>query len=282
MKTNFAIFIMVYGRPEKMWTAKALRKAGYTGKIYYIADTSDTKLDGYKKKYGEDLVVFDKLEVAEGMDAGDNSGDLRSTLYAANTSFSIAKEKGLKHFMLMCDDYSEFSYMFDKRGAFKRKSIRNMDKVIESFIKYFESVPRMKTIAFAQAGDFCGGRESNKAMPMLMRKAMNSFLCSVERPLKFMGRLNEDVTTYVNLGGKGELFLTATNIGLVQKAHQQEKSGLTDVYLDNGTYIKSFFTVMYNPSCVKVGTLGTKHFRIHHSVRWNNAVPKILDESHKK
>ena len=29
--TDFAVFIMVHGRPDKMWTRKTLRKQGYTG-----------------------------------------------------------------------------------------------------------------------------------------------------------------------------------------------------------------------------------------------------------
>jgi len=281
MRNDFAIFIMVYGRPEKMWTGKTLIKCGYTGKIYYIADTSDKAVFKYKEIYGDDLIVFDKLEMKNEVDAGDNSGDLRSTLYAANKVFDIAKNKGLKYFMLMCDDYTEFSYLFDRNNRFIRSNVKNIDKVIDGLICYYEKIP-VKTIAFSQAGDFCGGKESDRAKPMLMRKAMNTFLLSPERPFKFLGRLNEDVTTYVRLGSVGELFLTITNIGIVQKGHQSEKSGLTDVYLDNGTYIKSFFSVMYNPSCVKVAKMGTKHRRIHHKVLWRFAVPKIISESLKK
>ena len=51
---------------------------------------------------------------------------------------------------------------------------------------------------------------------------------------------------------------------------------LNNVYLDEGTYIKSFFSVMYNPSCVKVKEMGESHKRIHHVIHWNNAVPKII------
>ena len=99
---------------------------------------------------------------------------------------------------------------------------------------------------------------------------------------KFMGRMNEDITTYVNLGSKGNLFLTTPNISISQQPTQKEEGGLTDLYLEYGTYIKSFFSVMYNPSSVKVSSMGDKQRRIHHRVSWNNAVPKILNEKHKK
>ena len=55
-----------------------------------------------------------------------------------------------------------------------------------------------------------------------------------------------------------------------------KRGGWTEFYLEMGTYVKSFYSVMYNPSCVKVAEMGDKHKRIHHKVIWNNAVPKII------
>ena len=45
MPKNFAIFIMVHGRPDKMWTYKSLRKQGYTGKVFLVADDLDETLE---------------------------------------------------------------------------------------------------------------------------------------------------------------------------------------------------------------------------------------------
>ena len=39
---------------------------------------------------------------------------------------------------------------------------------------------------------------------------------------------------------------------------------------------------MYNPSCIKVSTMGEVNKRIHHRINWNNAVPKILHQKYKK
>lgn len=63
---------------------------------------------------------------------------------------------------------------------------------------------------------------------------------------------------------------------------QLNKGGLTDIYLDKGTYYKSFLSVMYSPSCVSVSSMGNTHRRIHHRVHWNNCTPKILNEKYKK
>ena len=57
---------------------------------------------------------------------------------------------------------------------------------------------------------------------------------------------------------------------------------MTELYLDAGMYVKSFYTVMYCPSCVVVSAMGTAHRRLHHHIKWRYAVPKILRESVKK
>ena len=270
---DFAIFIMVHGRPDKMWTYNTLRKCGYTGKIYLVADNLDKTLNEYKKIYGDELLVFDKELASKDMDSGDNTNDLRSTLYSANKIFDLAKENNIKYFYIMCDDYYYFGYRYDT-GA---KIIKNLDKVFDLMVEFYKST-NIKTIAFSQGGDHIGGFSGIK----LKRKAMNSFLCSTDRPFKFLGRMNEDVTTYVNLGSKGDIFFTFTNIQLDQKDTQGEKKGLTEMYKDNGTYVKSFFSVMYNPSNVKVSMMNSNNPRIHHSVKWINTTPMIIDVKYKK
>ena len=289
MKDNFAVFIMVHGRPDKMWTYHALRKGGYTGKIFLVADNLDESRFEYKKIYGDELLIFDKNKAALEMEAGDNTGELRSTMFASNMIFKLAKEKGIKYFYNMCDDYSSFDYRFDENFKYyinkehdKSSRVKNLDKIFEIVLKYYKSINAL-TIAFSQGGDFIGGQNSSSSKNISMkRKAMNTFLCSTDRPFKFIGRMNEDITTYVNLGSKGGLFLTLPHISISQQATQQTDGGMTDVYLEYGTYVKSFFSVMYNPSSVKVSTFETKYNRIHHKVNWNNAVPKIIEEKHKK
>lgn len=53
-------------------------------------------------------------------------------------------------------------------------------------------------------------------------------------------------------------------------------------------YVKSFYSVMCAPSCVKISMLhgGTKdtaqHWRIHHRVQWENCAPKIISAQWRK
>jgi len=280
MQNNFAVFIMIYGRPKSSLTYDILRRCGYTGKIYFVGDNTDTTIDEYKKLYGDDVLVFDKIKEAKKYDSGDNSGDLRSTMFASNKIFELAEERNIEYFYIMCDDYYEINFMFiGKKGT---TMVKNLDRLFTMMVEYYKTT-NAKTIAFAQTGDFIGGIDNGRAQYRFSkRKAMNSFLCSTKRRFSFMGRMNEDVTTYINLGHKGELFLTIPVVAINQKNTQQQKGGLSNLYIDNGTYIESFFSVMYNPSCVKASMLNASHKRIHHSISWGNAVPMIISEKYKK
>lgn len=54
---------------------------------------------------------------------------------------------------------------------------------------------------------------------------------------------------------------------------------MTDEYLQSGTYVNSFYSVIGCPSACKISVLNS---RIHHNVNSNYFAPKILRESIKK
>lgn len=121
--------------------------------------------------------------------------------------------------------------------------IRKLDAILSEMLAYYESIPAL-SIAMSQGGDFLGDNGGHASW--VKRKAMNSFICSVDRPFSFMGRINEDVNTYTNLGRCGELFMTIGAVQLGQKQTQKNSGGMTELYLDSGTYVKSF-----TPSCIR-------------------------------
>jgi hypothetical protein len=72
-------------------------------------------------------------------------------------------------------------------------------------------------------------------------------------------------------------------ISLNQKQTQTNSGCMTDIYMASGTYVKSFYSVMYNPSSVKVGVLSDRgNPRLHHTVNWRTTVPQILEEKYKR
>ena len=138
------------------------------------------------------------------------------------------------------------------------------------------------TVAFAQGGDYIGGIGSRVWSEQLSRKAMNTFFCKTDRRFDFIGRINEDVNTYTTQGIKGKLMFTVAKVMMNQLETQSNSGGMTDVYLDSGTYVKSFFTIIAAPSCTKISTMGNKFRRIHHKINWDRCTPKILNEKYRK
>jgi len=279
-KRNFAVFILTNGRPDRVYTYKTLKKCGYTGRTFLIVDDLDKTGSEYRERYGEQVVVFDKKDIARRFDAGDNFNDMRAVFYARNACFDIAKKLGVEYFIQLDDDYTDFAYRFNNEYEFKHRHIKNLDRVFELMCQLYDRTGAL-TVAMAQGGDFVGGSESDFARKVtIKRKAMNSFICSVNRPFEFVGRINEDVNTYLYLGRQGKLIYTVNVIALNQKTTQKNKGGMSEMYLDTGTYLKSFYSIMYAPSCCEVSIMKTRHRRIHHKINWNMAVPKIISEEY--
>lgn len=283
MRNDFAVFILTHGRPDKVITHRTLARQGYTGKIYFIIDNEDQTADKYYQNFGDSVIMFDKKLWADKIDEGNNFDERRTITHARNACFQIAKDLGLKYFMQLDDDYTKFDYRINSNNKFPSNNfkIKDIEPLFEYLIEYFETINCL-SIAISQGGDWIGGSQSSFTSFKIRRKAMNSFLCSVDRPFYFVGAMNEDVNTYTTLGSRGYLFLTIPFISLTQKETQSQSGGITDMYLRYGTYCKSFTTVMMKPSSVVVSEMKTEYKRLHHYISWKNTVPMILRQEVKK
>ncbi len=265
MRDDFCAFILTHGRPDKVLTYRTLRRAGYTGKIFIVVDDEDKTRNQYMAEFGEQVLVFSKADIASRFDEADNFCDRRSIFYARNACFDLAKLVGCKYFIQLDDDYHEFQFRVDRNYDQAYFPIRKLDAILSEMLAYYESIPAL-SIAMSQGGDFLGDNGGHASW--VKRKAMNSFICSVDRPFSFMGRINEDVNTYTNLGRCGELFMTIGAVQLGQKQTQKNSGGMTELYLDSGTYVKSFYSVMYAPSCVKISLMGDRRLQVQSDLPW--------------
>ena len=280
-KRKIAVFILTHGRADNVMTYTALRDHGYTGKIYLVIDDEDDQEPRYRELYGDKVQQFCKEEYLRKSMCINPDKPRKVILYARNACFDIAKRLGVTHFIEMDDDYNNFRFWFERDGILASKNITNLDRIIDAFFDFMEA-SKAKTVAFAQGGDLIGGTQSGAWKMQIKRKAMNSFFCRTDDPINFIGSINEDVNTYVTKGNRGELYFTIARVALNQGMTQQNSGGMTETYLDNGTYVKSFPTVMLNPSCTKIGMMGAGHQRMHHKINWKNAVPQILNERYRK
>lgn len=282
MNEDFCALILTHGRPDKVVTHRTLRRSGYTGPIFLLVDDEDESLPLYRERYGDQVVTFSKSDIAARFDEADNFEDRRSVFYARNAAFDVAASLGFKRFIQLDDDYTAFSFRAGRDQAYGTWNITCLDEVFRLLLEYFESIPAA-SLCFCQGGDFIGGiGNAHVADVTFKRKAMNTFICDTERPFSFLGRINEDVNTYVGGARKGDLFLTITSVQVNQKQTQSNAGGMTELYLDAGTYVKSFYSVMTAPSCVVVGEIGSSHRRLHHHIDWPAAAVQIVHERHRK
>lgn len=286
MIPDFCAFILTHGRADRVYTYDTLRRGGYTGPIVLVIDDEDSQADEYRRRYPR-VVTFSKAAVARTFDEGDNFGDRRSIVYARNACFDIARALGFRYFVELDDDYDSGFYLrFDSqfRYGYTERIKHSLDSVFDAVLDFYKAIPAA-SVALSQGGDHIGGNSGRTQVPRLKRKAMNSFFCSTDRPFQFFGRINEDVNTYVEAGRRGLLFFTVMQIQVNQLATQSNAGGMTDTYLASGTFVKTFYSVMYAPSCVRVGELAdnrSPHWRLHHAIDWRRAVPLILRESVRK
>jgi hypothetical protein len=282
-RDDLGVFILSHGRPETIrQTIHALvGRARYTGPWWIVLDTEDQTAEEYERRWGSDRVLyFDKAGVPD-FDLADNGGPRSVVVYARNAVPRLAAEHGLRYYMQLDDDYNYFAHRYPRDGALTYAYTYHFDRLLDAFVEWLETTGAL-TVAFAQGGDYIGGLLGIYQDQPVKRKAMNTFIARVERPIRFVGRLNEDTTTYVWRGSQGDLFLTCTDFCVEQKTTQTQTGGLTGPYRELGTYVKSFYSVLFSPSCVKVAYLGEHFDRVHHQVDWGHAVPKIVSDRYRR
>lgn len=282
MRSDFAVFILSHGRADNVITVRTLEKLGYTGDWYVIIDDEDEQAETYYQNYGQDhVIMFSKDESALITDTADLIEKRNTVLFARNMCHGIAESLGLTYFLELDDDYKDFQYRYTEGNKLKVKQINDLDSIFEAMIEFLD-VSGAKTVTFAQGGDFLGGAQSSTIQKGLLRKAMNTFFCRTDRPFKFHGRCNDDVNTYLLGNNRGDLFLTVSLAMVLQGQTQHNKGGLTEMYLELGTYTKSFYSVVHAPQAVKVSTINSDHSRIHHLINYDHCAPKILSENYRK
>lgn len=284
---GFGVFILTHGRPDRQHTLATLRAGGYSGRVWLVIDDEDSTVDEYRRLHGDAILTFSKADVAAEFDEGDQGRDRRSIFYARNASWRLARDLGLRYLLQLDDDYIGLYVRFDRAWRYRSHNARDAQQLDDVFAAGVEALVATGATAFAlsQGGDHIGGFPPGKHLRVALRKAMNTFFLDVDFPFEFVGRVNEDVSTYTEGGRRGLLFLTTMLAQVNQTATQSGAGGMTGLYLASGTYLKSFFSVMYCPSAVRIGTLGdhrSPHFRLHHTIDWERCAAKIVSERFRK
>lgn len=273
---DFAVFILSHGRADTISTYRALRDGGYTGRTFVVIDNEDDQEDLYRQKFGDDIIQFDKRDYLEKTDLGDLDTDRRIGVFARNFIQDEAKRLGYKFHLQLDDDVHGFTYRFAQGKVLRALHCSHLDEVFSGMVEYMKKTP-ITSLSFALSAYNMGGVDGSIKEGMT-RKTMTTFLMRADDVQYFHMRMNDDITTSLINGMRGKLYYSYLPIEVEVDKTQVKAGGMTDIYQKNGTYRKSFYSVMCCPSCVKVSAMGITDYRIHHTISWNNAVPKLLSE----
>ena len=280
---QYGVFILSHGRPDKQLTYTTLRREGYTGPIRIVCDDEDKTVEQYKAGFPGEVLVFNKLAAIAKTETFYNKPYHKAVIYARGTLYDFSRQLGWTHFIMMDDDYYhiyfKWNHYYKEVGLtrFKGMEAQRLDELFDATFDLL-AVSGASTISFAQGGDTMGGSSGKAGLHFYSRKVMNSHFVDVSKPIVFRGFVNEDVNLYAE--PPMNRFVFQTNRVSVDPAHTQQYSGgATDMYLAFGTYVKSFMSVIANPSAVKVKMLGP---RIHHLVKTKNVAPVLISGRWKK
>lgn len=287
MRNDFAIFVLSHGRADKLLTIPKVLSAGYTGRWYIIVDNEDSQEQAYRDRFGSDHVIcFNKAEIGKTFDIMDNFEGRGVPTFARNAVYGIAQELGLKYFFEADDDLCRFRHRYiDDNGVLRTKFVdKEFDDIVNAYLDYMDDT-QIDVLAFGQTGDLIGGKNSKLFVDTYRRKAMQGFFVRVDHPIEYVGRFNDDVNAYVGHGKLGYIFLTYRDMIMDTLETQARTGGITAMYNKYGTYVKTFYTVILCPNCVKIYTMGDSmhnYHRVHHLIDWERAVPKIISGRYKK
>ena len=280
MRNDFILLVLSYNHPTNVLSLETLKKTNYDGNWALVVGEDDPQLENYKKLYPEEhLAIFNKNDYKKDVDLCDQGGSDKIGLYARLACFDIAKSRGFKYFLEFDDDYIEYRYRVEYEGKLNYCWTTHITECFEAAVEFLENNKLVQSVAFAQGGDFICDLN---AIEHPMEKCMNSWFCAVDRPIKFNGRMNDDVNAYVNGRCNGQLFLTCPYVCIKQKPTQSAGTGMSDIYKDNGTYKKTLYTIIQHPTGVKVQMLGMTYYRLHHNVKKEFLYPCLISSQYKK
>lgn len=255
--------IISYRRAARVKTARLLRRLKWTGPVYIVVSSDDDQLSEYQRLH-DNVYVFDRSAVK--CDYYDNRPP-SGPLAARNIAWDIAAELGWTHFVVLDDDYYAMQ-IYQAWAKQHRELVQNTsitisrvpdqwgDRLFNRMWDLLDEVPRILCVSLSQSGD---------RTDYIKRKVMQTFFLRTDRRFEFVARLNDDVTTYYDLGLQGGIVLQMPSLHVKQGQTQAQLGGLTDDYLRDGTYAKSMYTVLRWPAHCQVDYLSDVG-RIHHQI----------------
>ena len=270
---NNGILIISHKRP-KCLTVGAIKRAGYNGEWYIVADDMDDT--PYEDLYPGHVVRFSKADYAKNTDTADNFGKMTTPVYARNACFDIAKAKGFDCFGLFDDDLQGFAYRYVDGQKFKSKKIKNLTLIFEAYCNYIMKAG-IACGGFVSAGRVTGGVNNKLVRDKFYYNPTNAYIINTHiNQIPFIGTLWEDsIYCYLNnMTGRIVAAFLPIVISMVSPGAMKE-GGNKSLYEQGSAFIAENYGNMVIPSFFRWRKNCSKH-------AFSSDIPKILNERWRK
>lgn len=267
------MLIISHKRPQCS-TVKALKKAGYTGEWFIVADDLDST--DYERIYPNHVIRFQKLEYAKNVDTADNFGKLTTPVYARNACFDIAKNRGYDCFGLLDDDLNGFIYRYTEGKSLKSKKVKRLTEIFEAYCKYVLDAG-FACGGFVSAGRLIGGALNPTVRSCFYYNPTNAYVINTHiEQFPFIGTFWEDsIYCYLNnMTGRIAAAFMPITIQMVSPGSMAD-GGNKELYESGSAYIAESYGNMVIPSFFRWndGCIGHK---------FSQDVPRIISDKWRK
>lgn len=278
MRDDTAIFIITHQRADKQLTLKMLKQSGYSGKVYLVVDDMDCQLQEYRKRYGDNILIFSKKKYAEKVDTHINKFRTCSAVFARNACIDMAKEMGLS-FYFVCDDDIRCIYVKDGRtGKMETHKIADIERVLSKLVEFMENT-RVHAVAFADNSAYIGG--ANQHVRNGVKYVLTKFvLCRTDDPVIYQSIMWEDQASCYRDLGVGKIDFSIMFLAAATPPNEKGAGGCAEMYKSSTNYVNSFMVLMVRPDCVKI--VPGKEEKCRMRTRQNALHPMILHEKYRR
>lgn len=275
---DFAVFICTHGRPTAQHTLKALRTAGYSGKIYLVVDDEDPTVDGLRvvsQEYAAEILMFNKHLFISRSDTGTNEIHNKCILYAKNFCEQVALEKNLTAFVIADDDIVGFRFRYKNEGHLRSARVYStLDGIFSLLVEYMLSTDMLALGMGYPQMYFNSDEDISKH-----RIPYQFVFRNVSKKVEWMSWFQEDIVTAIYYNSIGELLLSLPIVQLMVMSCDGEDGGMKSEYVSNPSIKRAMQQFVYLPSMFKIKWSKQMYKAC---VQWNNAYPKVLSGRYKK
>ncbi len=285
MQTNsdFAVFITSHKSPNECLSLDTLLRYNYRGRYYIVIDDADPLTEEYKQKYGHNLIIYNKETYVAKCNSGYSvdKAPRSVVVYARMAVEDKANELGLKNFMVMDDDITDFKFRWYDGSKLNTYPIHDINDILQQYIEY-QNTSGIACLSFGTGNFYIGGY--NADMFMNRRTISNTFIRSTAIGFDWMMSWFEDLASSVNCGKLDTMVYTLPFVQVHTKPQytQSEKkttSGMAAAYASSNPFERQFGCVMLNPSAVSVQW---KYDKFIATLSMDNAFTKVISSKYRK